>query len=150
MEKIDQSIAEAEMRLRKISRIIKKNGRKILTNYTITSPQFTALQCVLEEGDLTIGELSQKIGLAFSTTTDIVDRMEKNQLVKRVRDEKDRRVVRIHVLDKGKQIIDEVIHKRQQYLSDVLEGFTEEQTEKLNELLQLLLTQMIEVESRSS
>lgn len=148
MENVDRSIAEAEMCLRKIAGVIKRNGRKILTNYTITSPQFTALQCVIEEGDLTIGELSSKIGLAFSTTTDIVDRMEKNELVKRVRDEKDRRVVRIHALEKGKTIIKEVIHKRQKYLSEVLNGFTKEQTDTLNELLHLLHSQMQVVDSK--
>jgi DNA-binding MarR family transcriptional regulator len=65
--------------------------------------------------------------LAFSTTTDLVSRMEKNQLVKRVKDEKDRRVVRIQLLEEGIRIIDEVIKKRQQYLNDILHDFTEEE-----------------------
>lgn len=74
--------------------------------------------------------------------------MEKNELVKRVRDEKDRRVVRIHALEKGKTIIKEVIHKRQKYLSEVLNGFTKEQTDTLNELLHLLHSQMQVVDSK--
>ena len=79
--------------LRYIAAIIKQKGRKILSNYTITPPQFIALQWLFEHGDMTIGDLSNKMFLAFSTTTDLVDRMEKNKLVKRVRDEQDRRVV---------------------------------------------------------
>lgn len=142
LESVDQSIVEAEIRLRKIAGVIKKNGRKILTNYPITSPQFSALYCVIEEGDLTIGELSNRIGLAFSTTTDIVDRMERNNLVKRVRDSNDRRVVRIHALEEGKAIIKDVIKKRQEYLGEVLEGFSVEQTADLNELLSLLYKRM--------
>lgn len=136
------TINKIEKRMRYISGIIKQKGRKILTNYPITSPQFVALQWLLEEGDLTIGELSGKISLAFSTTTDLVDRMEKNKLVERVQDTKDRRVVRIHVLDKGKRIIGEVIEKRQMYLGEVLENFTEEQTNHLDELLELLHEEM--------
>lgn len=135
-------IADVEKRLRHISGAIKRNGRKILTNYPITSPQFFAIQWLVEEGDLTIGELSQKIGLAFSTTTDLVDRMEKNGLVERIRDTSDRRVVRIHVLEKGNIIIKEVIKKRQEYLGEVLENFTDEQTIHLNGLLTLLHEQM--------
>ena len=136
------TINKIEKRMRYISGIVKQNGRKILTNYPITSPQFVALQWLVEEGDLTIGELSNKISLAFSTTTDLVDRMEKNNLVERVRDSKDRRVVRIHVLDKGKNIIREVIEKRQNYLGEVLENFTDEQTNHLHDLLQLLHEEM--------
>lgn len=137
-----EMLAQLEKKLRHISGAIKQNGRKILNNYPITNPQFIALQWLREEGDLTIGELSAKNGLAFSTTTDLVDRMEKNDLVERVRDTNDRRVVRIHVLEKGHRIIEEVIQKRQQYLGEVLENFTEEQTGTLIELLNLLHDQM--------
>jgi DNA-binding MarR family transcriptional regulator len=136
------TINKIEKSMRYISGIVKQNGRKILTNYPITSPQFVALQWLLEEGDLTIGELSNKISLAFSTTTDLVDRMEKNKLVERVRDSKDRRVVRIHVLKKGTTIIREVIEKRQKYLGEVLGNFTDEQTDNLHELLELLHEEM--------
>lgn len=142
------TINKIEKRMRYISGIIKQNGRKILNNYPITSPQFVALQWLLEEGDLTIGELSNKISLAFSTTTDLVDRMERNELVERVRDSKDRRVVRIHVLEKGESIIEEVIQKRQEYLGEVLEKFSLEQTEQLSELLDFLHEEMIQVDKK--
>nr|WP_077299220.1 MarR family transcriptional regulator [Virgibacillus pantothenticus] len=143
-----QTINRIEKRMRYISGIIKQNGRKILHNYPITSPQFIALQWLLEEGDLTIGELSNSISLAFSTTTDLVDRMEKNELVERVRDSKDRRVVRIHVLEKGKTIIHEVIEKRQHYLGEVLENFSDDQIDQLHELLAYLHEQMKEKEKK--
>ncbi|BAC14065.1 MarR family winged helix-turn-helix transcriptional regulator [Oceanobacillus iheyensis] len=139
---LSDSVNQMEKRLRYISGMIKQNGRKILNNYPITSPQFIALQWLLEEGDLTIGELSNRISHAFSTTTDLVDRMEKNELVERVRDTNDRRVVRIHLLEKGKHIIEEVIDKRQAYLGEVLTKFSEEEKEQLNQLLDFLYTEM--------
>nr|WP_010651077.1 MarR family transcriptional regulator [Oceanobacillus massiliensis] len=144
-----ESINKMEKRLRYISGIIKQNGRKILNNYPITSPQFVALQWLLEEGDLTIGELSNKISLAFSTTTDLVDRMERNELVERVRDTNDRRVVRIHLLDKGKIIIREVIKKRQEYLGEVLSRFSDEEKDSLNHLLDFLYDEMKLVDDKN-
>ncbi|MFB4166642.1 MarR family winged helix-turn-helix transcriptional regulator [Virgibacillus sp. JSM 102003] len=143
-----EAVANVEKRLRYISGVIKQNGRKILNNYPITSPQFIALQWLIEEGDLTIGELSNKNGLAFSTTTDLVDRMEKNNLVERIRDANDRRVVRIHVLKKGNSIIQEVIQKRQAYLGEVLSNFSIEQTDSLNDLLTFLYEQMQSVNEK--
>ncbi|MFG6148343.1 MarR family winged helix-turn-helix transcriptional regulator [Halobacillus sp. B23F22_1] len=138
------TIADIEKELRYIAGIIKQKGREILDHYPITAPQFVALQWLLEKGDLTIGELSNHIHLACSTTTDLVDRMEKNVLVERVRDPKDRRVVRIHVLNKGKQIIHEVIEKRQDYLHGVLNDMSKEDVERLNQLLSLLHENMLE------
>ncbi|KGX93445.1 MarR family transcriptional regulator [Pontibacillus halophilus JSM 076056 = DSM 19796] len=143
MEKAPAHIASLEKDLRHISGLIKQKGREMLDQYPITPPQFIALQWLLEQGDMTIGELSNKMYLACSTTTDLVDRMEKNELVERVRDDKDRRVVRIHLLQKGEEIIHEVIGKRQAYLQHVLHHFSFEQVEKLNELLSLLHGEML-------
>lgn len=142
------AIAETEKTLRIISSIIKKNGRKILHQYPITSTQFIALQWVTEKGNLTIGELSKRIGLAFSTTTDLVDRMENNNLVERIRDEKDRRVVRIRALDKGKNIIKEVVKNRQEYVGTVLSSISVEKVEEMNEALHVLLEQMRDLDER--
>ncbi|MDW0112963.1 MarR family winged helix-turn-helix transcriptional regulator [Sporosarcina saromensis] len=131
-----------EKELRYISGIIKQQGRKILSNYSITPPQFVALQWLFEHGDMTIGDLSNKMYLAFSTTTDLVDRMENNKLVKRVRDEQDRRVVRIHLLDEGERIIEEVIDKRRKYLGSVLDDFSEEEITQFLQLMTRLHEEM--------
>ncbi|MCM3720578.1 MULTISPECIES: MarR family winged helix-turn-helix transcriptional regulator [Solibacillus] len=133
-----ESVAILEKELRYISHLIKQKGREILSNYTITPPQFIALQWLHESGDMTIGDLSTKMYLAFSTTTDLVDRMEKNELVQRVRDENDRRVVRIHLLPEGERIIQEVIFKRQNYLRDITQEFNAEEFEQLSRTLQKL------------
>ncbi|KIL46248.1 MarR family winged helix-turn-helix transcriptional regulator [Jeotgalibacillus campisalis] len=135
-------MAGIEKDLRYISGIIKQKGREILSQYTITPPQFIALQWLFEAGDMTIGELSNKMYLACSTTTDLVDRMEKNELVMRVKDENDRRVVRIHLLKEGERIIEEVIKKRQHYLNEVLIDFSQEEVEQLSKGLNRLHNEM--------
>lgn len=136
------AVADIEKSLRYISAIIKQKGREILSNYTITPPQFVALQWLFEDGDMTIGELSNKMFLACSTTTDLVDRMEKNQLLMRVKDPNDRRVVRIHLLEEGERIIEEVIVKRQNYLNVVLKNFTQEEIQMFERSLSKLHHEM--------
>ncbi|MDQ0224676.1 MarR family winged helix-turn-helix transcriptional regulator [Metabacillus niabensis] len=140
----DKTVADLEKALRHISSILRQKGRCILSDYGITPPQFVALQWLWEYGDLTIGELSNKIYLACSTTTDLVDRMEKNQLVMRVKDPKDRRVVRIHLLKEGERIIEEVIEKRQKYLRDMLVNFEKDELEVLEKSLIKLQHEMRE------
>lgn len=137
-----ERIAFMEKELRYISGIIKQKGREILSSYTITPPQFVALQWLFEHGDMTIGDLSNKMYLAFSTTTDLVDRMEKNEMVVRIREEQDRRVVRIKLLEEGERVIEEVIQKRREYLNTVLENFSEDESEKFAALLEKLHTNM--------
>ena len=135
-------VANIEKDLRYISGIIKQKGREMLSTYKITPPQFVALQWLFEDGDMTIGELSNKMYLACSTTTDLVDRMEKNLLVERVKDPHDRRVVQIHLLEEGKRIIDEVIKKRQVYLEEILKNFSIEEIQLLQMNLEKLHQEM--------
>ncbi|MFV9511104.1 MarR family winged helix-turn-helix transcriptional regulator [Tepidibacillus sp. LV47] len=144
MKHSPEQIKEIEYVLRKISGIIKQKGREILSEFPITPPQFVALQWLNEEGDMTIGELSNKMYLAFSTTTDLVDRMEKNGLVERIRDQKDRRVVRIHLLNKGKEIINEVLETRRAYLAHILESMSQEEVNQMAISLQQLFKKMNE------
>src|SRR5687768_6757565 len=103
----DKMVADMEKSLRHISVMVKRKGREILNQFPITPPQFVALQWLSEHGDMTVGELSNKMYLACSTTTDLVDRMEKNKLVVRIKDPNDRRVVRVHLLEEGQRIIEE-------------------------------------------
>src|SRR5690606_5483502 len=137
-----ERIAFMEKELRYISGMIKRKGREILNSYAITPPQCIALQWLFEHGDMTIGDLSNKMYLAFSTTTDLVDRMEKNELVVRIREEQDRRVVRIKLLKEGERVIEEVIQKRQEYLETVLADFTVDEAEQFAALLEKLHTNM--------
>ncbi|KYG32472.1 MarR family transcriptional regulator [Alkalihalobacillus trypoxylicola] len=125
-----------------VAQMIKQKGREILTEFPITPPQFIALQWLSENGDLTIGELSSKMHLACSTTTDLIDRMEKNKLVERVKDQNDRRVVRIHMLNIGQEIIEEVVHQRQEYLREVLNNFSKEDVDFLEKSMKVLFAEM--------
>lgn len=137
-----EQVAEIERELRFISSIVKQKGREILADFPITPPQFIALQWLNEDGDMTIGELSNKMYLACSTTTDLIDRMEANDLVERVRDTNDRRVVRIHLMAKGKNIIEEVLDARRKYLADVLTHFSEKDVKDLARTMLILHNEM--------
>ena len=134
----DLQIIQIEENFRWVCGKIKKKGREILSDFEITPPQFEALQHLLKEGDLTIGELSNKMYLACSTVTDLLDRMERSALVVRVKDEKDRRIVRIKVLDKGHELIEKVLQTRRQYLSEVLEDCDDEMILQMHKCFKLL------------
>lgn len=135
-------VANIEKYLRKVDYIIRRKGREILSDLNITVPQFTALQILINIGDMTIGELSQKMALACSTITDLIDRMEKSELVVRKKDEKDKRVVRIEVLPKGYDILEQVLNKRIKFLEDKIKSFSEDEKSSLEKGLEALYEAM--------
>lgn len=137
-----KDVFEIEKYLRKIDYIIRIKGREILKDFSMTAPQFSALQILINNGDMTIGELSQKMSLACSTITDLIGRMEKTELVKRKKDDKDKRVVRVEVLPKGFDILEKVLEKRRGFLEEKLNDFDLEQKQILTKGLKELYIAM--------
>lgn len=131
-ESIDPKMIQIEEDFRHVCMKIKKKGRAILNDFDITPPQFTALVELAFHGDMTIGELSSHMYLACSTVTDLLDRMERSELVMRVKDDKDRRIVRIHVLEKGHKLIEEVLYSRRKYLQDIMSDLSSENIEVIS------------------
>jgi DNA-binding MarR family transcriptional regulator len=66
-------------------------------------------------------------------------------LVNRVRDDRDRRVVRIHLLERGKEIIEEVLEARRQYLTGVLSQVSEDQAIQIRKHLSILYNEMKDI-----
>ena len=141
-EKSLENVTNIEKHLRKIDYIIRKKGREILSDFNITVPQFSALQILINQGTMTIGELSQEMALACSTITDLIDRMEKSELVVRAKDEKDKRVVRVEVLAKGQTILDAVLEKRIAFLDSKLTNLSYEEKDNLDKGLDSLFDAM--------
>jgi len=135
---MEERIVRIEEELRHVCFKVKKKGREILNDFDITPPQFEALQYLINDDRQTIGELSGNMYLACSTVTDLLDRMERNALVKRVKDENDRRVVRITVLPKGNQLIEKVMETRILFIESALGDLDEDIREQIEISIRLL------------
>ncbi|WP_067617486.1 MarR family winged helix-turn-helix transcriptional regulator [Alicyclobacillus acidiphilus] len=142
MSTYGEYVEEIEKSLRLVAGTVRRRGRVLLRSYDITSPQFDALIVLNNEGELTIGELSSKLYLAYSTTTDLVDRLERAGYVARQRDHLDRRVVRVQLREAGVNVIESVLVARRAYLDSVLENVDIESRKNILHSLDLLLMNM--------
>ena len=74
----------------------------------LTGPQLTVVKMLHHLGDLSLSALSDRIRAGNSTVSGIIDRMEREDLVRRVRSKEDRRVVHIKLTDKGRALAESV------------------------------------------
>ncbi|MDA8443363.1 MAG: MarR family transcriptional regulator [Peptococcaceae bacterium] len=126
-----ERVAKTEVLLRQVALAITHRGREHLADFNITPPQFAALLELMKNGEITMGELCQKLFLACSTVTDLIHRMEKSGFVERFKDSKDRRVIRLRVLPAGVEVYEDVIRTRKAYLASVLKNLKELEQEQL-------------------
>jgi DNA-binding MarR family transcriptional regulator len=117
---LHEDVARIERLLRRISHVVYTQGRAILVEFGITSPQFDALLFLHRDGDMPMGALCDRMSLACSTVTDLVDRMEKGGYVARERDQTDRRVINVRLSPRGEDMVAKVMSARIRYLADIL------------------------------
>jgi MarR family transcriptional regulator, organic hydroperoxide resistance regulator len=70
----------------------------------LTGPQLTVVKLLESMGDISLSNLSERIRAQNSTVTGIIDRMEREGLVRRERSTTDRRVVHIRLSEKGQKL----------------------------------------------
>lgn len=100
-KRVDEMISEDFSRVwTKLSREWKINLEQSLA--PLTEGQLNVLELLLESEPMKPSDLIQHLSTTPAAITTILDRMERNELIVRTRDENDRRIVWISVSDKGR------------------------------------------------
>ena len=79
-----------------------------LSSTGLTISQFAVLEALYQLGPLSQREIGQKILRSSGNITMVIDNLEKNGLVRRERNEADRRFFIVHLTDKGYNLINNI------------------------------------------
>nr|WP_284703705.1 MarR family transcriptional regulator [Clostridium swellfunianum] len=85
--------------MKKVTNAIKQRMGNHFKEMNLTGPQGMLMGTLAHNGEMKVSELSDKLGLSNSTVSGILDRLENQGLVERVRSKEDRRVVYVKVTD---------------------------------------------------
>ncbi|MTI68706.1 MAG: MarR family transcriptional regulator [Firmicutes bacterium] len=122
--------------IRKINSIIHKNHHRIAKEHNLTLEQFHLLIHMPNDNNLTVGQIANRFNKAQNTMSEKVTRMEAKGLLKRINDKNDRRICRVIVTKKGKELIEKIKYKaNNEFIQNAL---TEMDEGKVNELMKNL------------
>ncbi|WP_026317858.1 MarR family winged helix-turn-helix transcriptional regulator [Algicola sagamiensis] len=96
---------EVLMSIRQIIRAIDLHSKKLSKESGLTGPQLILMRSIRELGDVTIKELSNKTNMSQATATAILDRLERNGYVIRVRSTTDKRKVHAQLTEEGRHLL---------------------------------------------
>ena len=136
---------ELYLSLRLTSRIVEEPWDRHLRKTANLSPsQYNILRILRGAGveGRTMGEISERMINRDPDVTRLADRMVKRGLVRRMRAEDDRRVVKLFVTQAGLDLLAELDPDVNRYLQDALGGLEEAKQRKLIELLAEVREQM--------
>jgi|TARA_B110000902_G_scaffold122512_1_gene143407 DNA-binding MarR family transcriptional regulator len=92
--------------LRRITRAIDLHSKKLQRETGLTTSQLLVLEAVVKLDTSTPSNIAKEVQLSQATVTNLVDRMERNELVLRQKSTVDKRVVEVLLTDKGRQMVE--------------------------------------------
>lgn len=113
--------------------IDKLNERLVLVGSTRV--QWLVMYYLSTFGKMTQRELADKMNIKDSTVVRLIDRMEKEEIVQRVKDYKDRRVRYLMLTEKGEKRIEELLPIAEEMSVLFSKGISEEEFEIFNKVL---------------
>ncbi|MCD6168529.1 MAG: MarR family transcriptional regulator [Caldisericia bacterium] len=126
-------VKEIDENLREINKILNRDLKREMIRLDLGLSHFYILTTLYREKVLSSGNLAKSLDVRNSTITSLVDRLVKLSLVKRRRDERDRRVVLVELTDKGKKLTEKLLTLRKERLKEIVKELPEEKVKEIYE-----------------
>lgn len=118
--------------------MLDKKTSKIAAEYNLTFSQFMVLETLYSKGDMSVGELRDRILSSVGTISVIVNNLVKMNYVERLPDEKDRRVCILHLTKEGYDLIGKIAPENESAINESMKVLDREEKETFLYLLKKL------------
>ena len=99
--------------IRRVFQVVNEQSKKAKIETGLTGPQLWAIKMIGELAPVRVSDLAARMYLHPATVVGILNRLELQGLIKRLRTNEDRRVVKIELTDMGNAIVSKAPHVAQ-------------------------------------
>jgi len=118
---------------RKIKTSINQMGD---SKYSKTEGYYQILGILTSSGPMATSEIGRQLYISKPNMTPLIDKLVKDNMVKRIRSEEDRRIVYIRITDEGKNFLIEARNVVEKNIEENLSNLDEKDLKKLNTCLE--------------
>ena len=134
---IIKDLVEIEMRMLEVKNLFAGISTEMVKSsvgimgFAVNMSQQKAMTAFSEDSLLSMCELCKMANIKMPSMTEVVDRFEKEGILERIRDDVDRRVVKVKMTAKGKKMHKEVLKRRADELTKMFGVLTNKDRTKL-------------------
>lgn len=143
---MDASIADAERSLERLFRLTVNRGvhhrQTAAIGVEVTRAGYAILRTLAESGDLPMSRLARRCSMDPAAANRQVRSLEDAELVERVTDPDDARLVVAHLTAKGRRTHDRIVALRVEQMTDVLDGWSDHDRTELVRLIDRLVVDL--------
>ena len=111
--------------IRRIIRSVEVYSKKLSSRHKITGPQLVCLLTIAEQEPITASRVARAVHLSPSTVVGVLDRLEEKDLIRRQRDQQDRRKVYLYLTEHGREVALSAPSPLQDQLAHALDQLSE-------------------------
>jgi len=139
---LNNETKELDKIIRDINKCLVEYTKDSLKENGLTMPRFLVLWHITKYEPVNMSVLHEKMFMANSTLTVIVDKLVKEDLVKRYRNPEDRREVLLELTKKGNDLLLKMLNIRQSFLENSLDYLELDKQKELIKLLEPVLNNL--------
>lgn len=126
---------EIESILREINKKLNTELKKEMVRMDFSLSHFYILSSLFKNGVMKAGDIAREIDVTNATLTFLLDKLEGEGLIKRVKDTEDRRVTLVEITGKGREVYSSLIALRRERMRELLENIPEEDIKNIYHFL---------------
>ena len=100
-----ETVSEILDNMRRVFQVVNEQSKKVERETGLTGPQLWAIKTIAQGAPIMVSEIARQMYLHPATVVGILDRLEKQDLVTRMRSQEDRRVVRVELTARGAALV---------------------------------------------
>lgn len=122
-------------RITDVSRLLRMRFNRAAQEEGLFAGQQHIIIMLEQNGGLTVSQISKGLSVSTATASVSIKRLEKAGFVKKVQDEKDARITKIYLTDKGKVVPCRIKQKMDAQESNITAGLNDDEICKLSDML---------------
>jgi len=134
----------------RVSQHLSRRLRIHFGKLNLTFPQALTLSVLRKEGGMPISKLAERIDSANSTVSGIMDRLERLDLARRIRSERDRRIIYVEVTPRYETLCRQMEADVYEYFENLLGTLSPEERESIAQSVRLLDRVLLQNKGRSN
>ncbi|GAJ98014.1 LOW QUALITY PROTEIN: transcriptional regulator, MarR family [Geomicrobium sp. JCM 19055] len=117
---------------------VKRNVEHDIRSHGLNPTEFAVIELLYNKGDQPVQKIGEKVLIASSSITYVVDKLEKKRLHATKPCPNDRRITFVSITEKGRSFMDEIFPSHVEAIESIMEGLDSEEKEQAIDLLKKL------------
>lgn len=124
--------------LLRATNFIQEKIKEDVSKHGLNLTEFGALEVLYHKGPLPVQSICEKVLIANSSMSYVIENLIKKELIEKVKNENDRRIHIVHLTEKGQKLFDDVYPKHLSQMRSIIDALDVSEEVELQNLLKKL------------